>query len=211
MTTSFADPATLPARADHVGTLHIAVELSGAGHHPAAAGLPGATPVGPARWIDFTSPSSRPLDLSARPAEVVRVRATDLREARAAYASVLDDALRGGRLRPVVLADVEVLLAPDARRARRLLRELDAAESATPTTLRYVGTPLGLAGLVADIGAAHVADGVTLLPLTLPGALEHIVTGTIPWLRSRGLVVDSDAVERAAGAVGLEASARRAS
>ena len=64
-------------------------------------------------------------------------------------------------------------------------------------SLQYIGTPVGLAGLIADIQAAGVADGVTLLPLSLPRVLEQLVDGTLPWLEERGLVTSADAVDEA--------------
>lgn len=73
---------------------------------------------------------------------------------------------RRGRLpREVsVILDVTVSVAEDSRAALAAASALD-----DPHTVRYVGTVDGLAGLVADLYVAGVADGVTLLPAT-PGA-----------------------------------------
>lgn len=85
----------------------------------------------------------------------VRLSAPDLSEARR----------RRGRLpRDVsVILDVTVSVADDSRAA------LLAAAEGDPHIVRYLGTVDGLAGLVADLYVAGVADGVTLLPAT-PGA-----------------------------------------
>lgn len=58
-----------------------------------------------------------------------------------------------------VILDVTVAVAGDYRSARGWL-ELAGPEA----QVRYVGTVDGLAGLIADIEAAEVADGVTLIP-----------------------------------------------
>lgn len=57
------------------------------------------------------------------------------------------------------MVDITVVVDDDFRSARRLFVELD--ESAD--SLRYAGTLDGLAGLIADIYVAGVADGVTLI------------------------------------------------
>ncbi|WP_328440164.1 hypothetical protein [Nocardia puris] len=87
-----------------------------------------------------------------------------------------------------VLVDIEVMIATDAPTARRRLAELDSVADGTwrPQTLHYVGTPIGLARLIADIHVVGIADGVTLLPLSLPDVLGHITFETIPWLESLG-------------------------
>ena len=104
-----------------------------------------------------------------------------------------------------VLVDLEILIAPEARSARKELAQLDSALTSprVPVSLHYVGTPSGLGSLIADIRAAEVADGVTLLPLALPRTLEHLVDSTIPWLQDRGLVTPSTAVDEVLGRFGL--------
>lgn len=57
--------------------------------------------------------------------------------------------------------DVTVLVDDDVRSAQRRLAELAAD---TANSLAYAGTLDGLAGLIADIYHAGVADGVTLIP-----------------------------------------------
>ena len=55
-----------------------------------------------------------------------------------------------------------------------------------------MGTPAGLGGLIADIFAVNVADGVTLRPLALPGVLDDIVDQTLPWLETIGFELTSE-------------------
>jgi hypothetical protein len=83
-------------------------------------------------------------------APVVRITAPDLARARRIRAGVDGDV--------AVILDVTVAVGADFRSARRALQV--ATDDAN---VRYVGTVLGLAGLVADIEAAGVADGVTLV------------------------------------------------
>ena len=52
-------------------------------------------------------------------------------------------------------------------------------------TVRYVGTPDGLAGLLADIHALGIADGALLQPL-LPGTADLIIERTMEVLRTMG-------------------------
>lgn len=189
--------SSLPSRPPRV-----AVELTGSGHHPAASGAAGTRPIiGADYWVDLTVDSSDQLDLTAFPPNVVRIRASDLREAQQERARVRVDLAAEGRDPDsvTVLVDLEVLIASDARTARKELALLDSVLESPriPASLQYIGTPVGLAGLIADIQAAGVADGVTLLPLSLPKVLEQLVDGTLPWLEKRGLVTSVDAVDEA--------------
>lgn len=67
------------------------------------------------------------------------------------------------------MLDVNVVLDDDVRSAQRRLVELNADDA---NTLAYAGTLDGLAGLVADIFVAGVADGVTLIPVAQEDARE---------------------------------------
>jgi hypothetical protein len=87
----------------------------------------------------------------------VRVSAPDLAAARRARTRI-----RAGDDVAVIL-DVSVALADDYRAAIRAL-----GPAAQLASVQYTGTVDGLAGLVADIESAGVADGVTLIP-ALPG------------------------------------------
>lgn len=81
----------------------------------------------------------------------VRVVAADLGQARRARAR-----LRGGPERVAVILDIEVAVDGDVRAA---FASLDGKT----VGVRYAGTIDGLAGLIADIETAEVADGVTLV------------------------------------------------
>jgi urease gamma subunit len=81
----------------------------------------------------------------------VRVAASDLQQARRARARIR---ARGEDV--AVILDVTVAVAGDFRSARRVL-------GPTEHTVHYAGTVDGLAGLIADIASADVADGVTLI------------------------------------------------
>ncbi|WP_153275342.1 hypothetical protein [Rhodococcus sp. P1Y] len=99
---------------------------------------------------------------SERSQDVIRIAASDLQEAQAATARIRAHASSEGT-RPAVFLDILYHVADDARTARR-----EASEFTSPSrsgSVRYVGTRTGLRGLIDDITAADVADGVTLLPL----------------------------------------------
>ncbi|MBM7458438.1 LLM class flavin-dependent oxidoreductase [Rhodococcus coprophilus] len=163
--------------------LRVAVELS--------------RPSGPDYWADLTvgHPGEPPLDPAAPSGNVIRVRATDLREAGKVRDRLRSEAAAEGRdpESVTVLVDLEVLVDPDARAARRHAR-IESAARREPGTLSYVGTPEGLASLIADIHSVGVADGVTLVPVPAPFTVEHLVDGTLPWLEARGLLTISPTV-----------------
>lgn len=173
----FDSRATRPPR--------ITVELVGDGHHPGANSSPviGGSP-NTDTWVDLA-------DTSDSWREVIRVRAVDLRAAQLGCAAAKAEIAAAGRNPDEVdvLVDIEVMIAPDAPTARHRLAELDAAAAGKwqPQTMLYVGTPTGLAGLIADMHAVGIADGVTLLPLSLPDVLGHIAFETAPWLESLGV------------------------
>ncbi|RVW07896.1 hypothetical protein EGT67_18300 [Prescottella agglutinans] len=192
--------------------LRVAVELTGAGHHPAAARVAGNIPLtGPDYWVDLTVGPDI-LDLAAQPPVVYRIRAADLRAAQQARAGIRARVAAEGRDPDAiaVLVDVETLVSVDSRSARAELALLDETLGVPhqSSSLSYVGTAEGLASLIADIHAADVADGVTVLPLALPKVLERVVDGTLPWLERRGLVTASDAVDEALARFGLIGHAR---
>jgi hypothetical protein len=141
-------------------------------------------------WIELTAPgggADRPLDAP------VRVQAVDLRDAYQKVAAVRDEA---GRDVPTLL-DVEVVIARDSRSARTSLAILDSALHAVrrPASLLYVGTPSGLAGLIADIHTLGIADGVILRPLVVPGVLSRILDDVLPSLYPAGLQPCDEALE----------------
>lgn len=161
------------------------VELVGHGHHPGANSSPGigASP-STDTWVDLA-------DTSDSWREVIRVRAVDLRAAQLGCAAAKAEIAATGRSPDEVdvLVDIEVMIAPDAPAARHRLAELDAASAGTwqPQTMLYVGTPTGLVGLIEDMHAVGIGDGVTLLPLSLPDVVGHIAFETVPWLESLGV------------------------
>lgn len=191
--------------------LHVAVELSGAGHHPAsAAHTDFRIPLGLSDyWVQLTSSS---LDLVGDPGSVVRVRAHDLGEAQRRRDSARARAAAEGRDPDsvAVLLDVEVLLADDHRAARHELARLDAGlvEPHVPDSISYVGTASGLAGLLADIRAAEVADGVTLLPMVLPRVLDRVVDDVLPALHAGGVTEPSTVLGEVLGQFGLSPDRR---
>lgn len=89
-----------------------------------------------------------------------RISAPDLAQARRIRSGLKseDDAVS-------VILDVAVAVAGEFSSAYRSARRW--IELAGPEVqVRYVGTVDGLTGLIADIEAAEVADGVTLIPAT---------------------------------------------
>ena len=113
----------------------------------------------------------------------VRIEAGDLRATcRKAVAARAEAAARGDEVS--VLVDLEVMIDQDARTARQTLAALDRPRRTQ--TLRYVGTGAGLAGLIADIHALQLADGVTLLPLT-DRVLDLIVADAVSHLHALGI------------------------
>ncbi|HEY5854672.1 MAG TPA: hypothetical protein VIW24_11630 [Aldersonia sp.] len=161
--------------------LHVAVEISGRGHHPALRG-PHLPRTGPDQWVELTD--GPPLDLAARPARVCRVRVADLRAAQRERDLIRAEVAAEGRdpESVAVLLDVDTLIAADTRRARLRLAELDAVVPAVLSRVSYIGTPGGLAGLIRDMQAAQVADGVTLRPLDGGETLDFIVGDVVPTL-----------------------------
>ena len=92
-------------------------------------------------------------ELTSGPEPVVRVAAGDLQQARRTR-----DRLRGDDGAVAVILDVTVAVAGDVRAAYASLGSDGSAGG-----VRYTGTVSGLAGLLADIETAGVADGVTLV------------------------------------------------
>lgn len=97
-------------------------------------------------------------ELTCGPEPVVRVAADDLQQARRARARLRDD---DGEV--AVILDVTVAVAGDVRAACASF-----GADASVRGVRYAGTVRGLAGLIADIETAGVADGVTLVGVASP-------------------------------------------
>jgi hypothetical protein len=105
----------------------------------------------------------------------VRLRARDLQHAQRASRRIHDTAA------VAVVLDVRVVIAEDHRTAYRRLAELDGSTG----SVQYAGTVDGLAGLVDDIVAAGVADGVNLIPAGTQSDLRSVAEQTVERLRLR--------------------------
>ncbi|MEQ3553219.1 LLM class flavin-dependent oxidoreductase [Pseudonocardia nematodicida] len=120
------------------------------------------------------------LPVVGRYADVVRVAADTVAGAAEARERVRSAVAGAGRDpdRVPVLLDVETLFDPS------LLGELDrlapAGVDPGPATLRHVGDPAALAGLLRDAAEEAAADGFTLVPLALPSGVVEIVDGLLP-------------------------------
>ena len=132
---------------------------------------------------DFDIIPRRPLQLGIAtggevswmtPADPVRVRGADLGEVARKAAAV-----RRSHPDSDVVVDIDFVIAPDARSARAL-STVDP-ESTADQTLFYVGTPTGLAGLIADIHALSIADGAVLIPRAA-GVAELFCDAVLPVL-----------------------------
>jgi len=108
-----------------------------------------------------------------------RVRAADLRDAQRQSARLRVEA--GGQ-GCTVFVDIEVLIDRDARTAMLAAEQLGQTSSAFDPALRYVGTPRGLAGFIADLHTLGIADGVTLLPLRAADNADRIISDVLPML-----------------------------
>jgi hypothetical protein len=102
----------------------------------------------------------------------VRVVADDLAQARRTRSRI-----RAESDDVAVILDVTVAVAADFRSARRELGSIDG--------VRYAGTVDGLAGLIADIETAGVADGVTLVAASPGQDLPAVGLGVLQWLALR--------------------------
>lgn len=105
--------------------------------------------------------------------QTVRVAASDLQQARRARARIraADDV--------AVILDVTVSVAGDYRSARTAL-------GAEPSSVQYAGTVDGLAGLLTDIEAAGVADGVTLISASPRQDLRDLARDVLARMAARG-------------------------
>ncbi|WP_228032216.1 hypothetical protein [Mycolicibacterium sp. P9-22] len=114
-------------------------------------------------------------ELTSGPEPVVRVSAGDLQQARRARTR-----LRGDDGEVAVILDVTVAVAGDVRAAYASLGPDESTRG-----VRYAGTVSGLAGLIADIETAGVADGVTLLGGTSTADLAEIGRTVLTLLEQR--------------------------
>lgn len=118
-------------------------------------------------WFEWTRSNAPAIRLAAADLAQAR-RSSELLKRRTAGQSEDDTS---------VVVDLTVLVAPTARAARSILRDqMNSSGEGRPTdSLSYVGTPAGLRGLIFDIRAAGVADGVTLLPLGLHNSISELI------------------------------------
>jgi alkanesulfonate monooxygenase SsuD/methylene tetrahydromethanopterin reductase-like flavin-dependent oxidoreductase (luciferase family) len=90
----------------------------------------------------------------------VRIQAADLREAtRKASAARAELAARGED--PTVYLDIEVVIDRHAAAAFEVADTRGAGVA--PASVRYIGTPRGLVGMIADVQRLGIADGVVLV------------------------------------------------
>lgn len=78
-----------------------------------------------------------------------------------------------------VVADIEVVIAAEASSARAMISP-GCGESSSSTMI-YVGTPAGLVGLIVDMHALGITDGVVLIPKA-PGVADLIREAVLPLL-----------------------------
>ena len=114
------------------------------------------------QWTELTT--------GGRP--VVRLNAPDLQEARRRRRRLPADV-------PVVL-DVAVAAVDDSRTALTVI-----AGRGDDSTVRYAGTVDGLAGLVADLYVAGVAEGVTLIPVAPDQDVRRFAQAALRRVQSR--------------------------
>lgn len=124
-------------------------------------------------WTDANNP------------DIVRIDAVDLQDAQRKTAAIRAADPGSGGSPTAVLVAIEVLVSTDRTTVRAELNRLTDIPGSTSPRLRYVGTPSGLAGLIGDIVTAHVADGVTLLPLS-GATMREIFSGAMPLLQQAG-------------------------
>jgi hypothetical protein len=140
---------------DHLAPLHVFLELRAAGTRVTA------------------------LSGVALPECFARIRAADLQGAARQSAGVRAEA---GPQGCTVFVDIEVLVDRDARTAMVGADQLGPSSSDGGPALRYVGTPRGLAGYIADLRALGIADGVTLVGLRAADNADRLINDVLPML-----------------------------
>jgi len=125
------------------------------------------------RLFVANDPSGHWSELTEGVEPAVRVVADDLLQAKRAR-----NRIRADSDEVAVILDVTVAVAADFRSARRELESVDG--------VRYAGSVGGLAGLIADIEAAGVADGVTLIAASPRQDLRALGRDVLDWLAIRG-------------------------
>jgi hypothetical protein len=110
-------------------------------------------------------------ELTSGEATTVRLSAPDLQQARRARGRISHDV--------AVILDITVAVAADFRSARAAMFQRD------DDTLHYAGTIDGLAGLVADIFVAEVADGVTFIPASPAQDIQELADAALDRIARR--------------------------
>lgn len=111
-------------------------------------------------------------ELTSGQAAAVRIAATDLQQARRARRRLADDV--------AVILDITVAVGADFRTARAFMSGADGGD-----TVRYAGTIDGLAGLVADIFMAEVADCVTFIPASAQLDMQKLADAALNRIAQR--------------------------
>jgi hypothetical protein len=107
-------------------------------------------------------------------APTVRLQASDLQQAQRARRRIAGSV--------AVILDITVLVADDFRSARSSMAAVDVESG---SALPYAGTLDGLAGLIADIFMAGVADGVTLIPAAPHHDVRALAEATLARIADR--------------------------
>ena len=135
--------------------------------------------------------SDAALAVAAEHADVVRVRATTLDEARALREQVRSAAADHGRDpdEVIVLVDLYAVIGPDRASAQARLDLLEGLAGVSWDTDSYthVGTDRDLAVTAEEWFLAGAADGFTVRPSSLQTDLVALVDGVVPLLRRAGI------------------------
>ncbi|ACZ23359.1 flavin-dependent oxidoreductase, F420-dependent methylene-tetrahydromethanopterin reductase [Sanguibacter keddieii DSM 10542] len=135
--------------------------------------------------------SDAALAVAAEHADVVRVRATTLEEARALREQVRSAAADHGRDPDdvIVLVDLYAVIGPDRASAQARLDLLEGLAGVSWDTDSYthVGTDRDLAVTAEEWFLAGAADGFTVRPSSLQTDLVALVDGVVPLLRRAGI------------------------
>lgn len=133
---------------------------------------------------------SLPHRFAARFADVVFVTPQSAAQALAIRAELreLTAAWKRPAGTPVVLADLDVVLADTESAARSRRAALDECVPQSSDAALFTGTPAGLAELLEEWSRDGGVDGFRLRPAVLAIDLPEIVSGLVPILQQRGLV-----------------------
>jgi alkanesulfonate monooxygenase SsuD/methylene tetrahydromethanopterin reductase-like flavin-dependent oxidoreductase (luciferase family) len=153
-----------------------------------------------------------PFELVGGSADLGFVTPTDVADARRIVDAVRTAQDAAGRAEETVhvFGDLVVFLDDDeatARARRARLDELAGAEYTSDAAV-FVGTPAGLADLLAEQAQAGLT-GFRLRPATLPHDLRQVTAGLVPELQRRGLFRTAYEASTLRGLLGLPRPANR--